>query len=66
MYNIYAKLRDARGLTDYQVCKETGIPTSAMSGWKAGRFTPKVDKMVKIAKLLGVTLDELVGVVPIK
>lgn len=66
MYNIYAKLRDARGLTDYQVCKETGIPTSAMSGWKAGRFTPKVDKMVKIAKLLGVTLDELVGVVPHK
>jgi len=66
MYNIYAKLRDARGLTDYQVCKETGIPTSAMSGWKAGRFTPKVDKMVKIAKLLGVTLDELVGVVSIK
>lgn len=63
MYDIYAKLRDERGLTDYQVCKETGIPTSAMSGWKTGKFTPKVDKMVKIAKLLGVSMDELLGLV---
>ena len=59
MYEIYAKLRDARGMTDYQVCQETGIATSAMSGWKNGKFTPKIDKMVKIAKLFGVTIDEL-------
>lgn len=59
MYDIYAKLRDARGMTDYQVCKETGIPTSAMSGWKNGKFTPKIDKMVKIAALFGVTIDDL-------
>lgn len=59
MYDIYARLRDEHGMTDYQVCKETGIPTSTMSGWKSGRFTPKVDKMVKIAKLFGITLDEL-------
>lgn len=63
MYEIYARLRDNRGMTDYQVCKETGIPTSAMSGWKSGRFTPKVDKMVKIAKLFNVSMDELLGIV---
>ena len=62
MYDIYAKLRNERGMTDYQVCKETGIPTSAMSGWKSGRFTPKVDKMVKIAKLFNVTVDDLLGI----
>lgn len=63
MYEIYARLRDNRGMTDYQVCKETGIPTSAMSGWKSGRFTPKVDKMIKIAKLFNVSMDELLGIV---
>ena len=63
MYDIYAKFRDERGMTDYQVCKATGIPTSAMSGWKAGKFTPKVDKMLKIAKLFGISVDELLGVV---
>lgn len=62
MYEIYAKLRDERAMTDYQVCKETGIPTSAISGWKTGRFTPKVDKLVKIAKLFNVTMDELLGI----
>lgn len=62
MYEIYARLRDERGMTDYQVCQETGIPTSAMSGWKNGKFTPKVDRMVRIAKLFNVTVDELLGV----
>lgn len=62
MYEIYARLRDERGMTDYRVCQETGIPTSAMSGWKNGKFTPKVDRMVRIAKLFNVTVDELLGV----
>ena len=66
MYEIYSKLRDRAGMTDYQVCKATGIPTSVMSCWKTGKYTPKVDRMAKIAKLFGVSLDELVGVVPIK
>ena len=62
MYEIYAKLRDSRGMTDYQVCKETGIPTSVMSCWKTGKYTPKVDRMVKIAKLFHISMDELLGI----
>ena len=62
MYEIYAKMRDERALTDYQVCKETGIPTSTMSGWKAGRFTPKVDKLLLIARLFNVPVTELLEV----
>ena len=66
MYEIYAKLRDERGMTDYQVCKATNISTATMRCWKSGKYTPKIDRMVKIAKLFGVTLDELVGVEPHK
>lgn len=62
MYEIYAKMRDSRGMTDYQVSKETGIPTSVMSSWKNGKYTPKVDRLVKIAKLFNVTMDELLGI----
>ncbi len=62
MYEIYAKMRDVRGMTDYQVCKETGIPTSVMSSWKNGKYKPKVDRLVKIAKLFNVTVDELLGI----
>ena len=59
MYDIYAKLRDERGLTDYSVAKETGILAQTLYDWKSGRSTPKIDKMVKIAKLFGVTIDDL-------
>ena len=59
MYNTYARLRDARSMTDYSVAKETGISTVTLSAWKNGKYTPKVDKLVKIAKLFGVTIDDL-------
>lgn len=59
MYEIYAKLRDARELTDYQVCKQTGIASATLSAWKAGQYTPKIDKLLKIAKLFNVTVTDL-------
>lgn len=48
-------------MTDFQVCKETGIAPSIISYWKSGKTTPKVDKLMKIAKLFGVSLEELIG-----
>ena len=59
MYKNYEKLRDERGLTNYQVAKETGIGENTLSQWKQGRSTPKVDKLMKIAKLFGVPVEEL-------
>lgn len=61
MYSVYEKLRNERGMTDYQVCQETGIATATLSNWKAGRYTPKVDKLLKIAKLFNVTVTDLLG-----
>ena len=59
MYDIYAKLRDERGLTDYSVAKETGIATATMSAWKLGKYTPKIEKLMRIAKLFNVTVTDL-------
>lgn len=61
MYAKYAKLRDAAGITDYRVAQETGIPTSTLTNWKKGRYTPKVDKIMKLAKYFGVSLNDLVS-----
>lgn len=41
--------------------KETGIPQSTLSDWKNGRYTPKADKMLKIAEYFDVPLEYLVG-----
>lgn len=61
-YEKYARLRDERGMTDYQVCQETGIAQSSFPNWKAGRYTPKVEKLVKIARLFNVTVDDLLEI----
>lgn len=60
MYDVYAKLRDRRGLSDYEVSKCTGITPVTFSDWKKGKSAPKVDKLLRIARFFGVTLDYLV------
>jgi transcriptional regulator with XRE-family HTH domain len=61
MYENYCNLRDARGMRDADVSRETGIGKSTFSDWKSGRSTPKNDKLEKIAKLFDVTVGELIN-----
>lgn len=59
IYERYAQLRDAKGLNDYKMSKLTGIKASVFSEWKHGKYIPKVDKMIAIAKVLEIPLEEL-------
>ena len=59
MYEIFEQLCQEKGVTAYKVCKETGIATATISNWKAGRYTPKQEKMQKIADFSGVSLEYL-------
>lgn len=59
MYTTYAKIRDENGFNDYKVAKMTGITQSVFSDWKSGRSKPKADKLLKIASVLGVSIEEL-------
>ena len=54
MYKRYVALRDKKGVTDYQVSKDTGIPKSTFSEWKSGRSKPKVEKLKILADYFGV------------
>lgn len=58
-YEVYAKLRDDKGYSDYRVSKETGIGAATLSDWKNGLSTPKVDKLFLIARLLTVSIEDL-------
>lgn len=58
-YDIFQKLCDSSHITPYKVCKETGITTATISNWKAGRYTPKANKLKKIADFFGVSVDFL-------
>lgn len=49
----------AKGVRMSDVSRETGISYSTFTDWKTGRYTPKADKMQKIADYFGVTVEYL-------
>lgn len=59
MYEYFQCLLDKYGVTAYKVAKETGISTATLTNWKRGRYTPKPDKLQKIADYFGVPLSYL-------
>ena len=59
MYKIYAKYRDIAKLTDYQVAKECGFAQTTLSNWKQGLYEPKIDKLIKIAKVVRCPVEEI-------
>ena len=59
MYEIYSKLRDDRGLSDYKVAQDLGFSRSTLTQWKTGAHQPKADKLQKIADYFGVSVDYL-------
>ena len=60
MYEKFAKLVEAKGVSVHQVAKATEIPYSCLTDWKAGRSTPKMDKIIKLAEYFEVPLEYFV------
>lgn len=59
LYESYVVLRDRDGLKDAQVAKRLGYDRSFFSEWKAGKMCPKINKILEIADLFGVTIDSM-------
>lgn len=53
------KFRAASGLTQEQVWEKAAISKSSYTSYEAGKGMPSGDKVVALAKVLGVTTDEL-------
>lgn len=58
-YEYFAKVCESKGLKASDVSKATGIRSGVFSDWKAGRYTPKADKMKLIADFLGIPVEPL-------
>lgn len=54
-YEVFDRLCRENGVTAYQVSKETGVSTATLSSWKTGRYTPKEEKLKKLADYFGVS-----------
>lgn len=62
MYSRYAILRDAKGLSDWQVAKESNVPYTTIHDWGIRAKNKKdagisVNNLRKIANFFNVSLD---------
>ena len=53
------KLRKDMGLTQEQLAERLYVSRTAVSKWETGRGTPSMESLQMIAKLFGITIDEL-------
>lgn len=53
------ELRQKAGLTQEQVAKLIDVDQAAVSNWERGKYPPMRKYRVKLAKLYGCTVDEL-------
>lgn len=61
MYSIFEALLRNKGVSVSDVARATGIRSSTFSDWKAGRYTPKEDKIKKLATYFDVPVSYFYG-----
>lgn len=57
MYEIFDELCQKKGVKPGTVARETGLSKAMLSDWKAGRYSPKADKLQVLADYFGVSLE---------
>lgn len=53
-------LRTARGMSQDDLAEKLEVSRQSVSKWETGQSTPDLDKIIKLADLFGVSVDELV------
>lgn len=61
MYEKFEELLKKNNVTAYRVAKETGVTTATLTSWKQGKYTPKREKLQKIADYFGVGIEYFTG-----
>ena len=54
------KYRELAGLSQDQFAKELYVTRQAVSKWESGETIPDLDKLIKMAKIFNISLDNLV------
>lgn len=55
--NIVA-LRKKRGLTQEKLAEVFEVSRQSVTKWKSGESEPSIDKLIKLSKYFGVSIDE--------
>jgi transcriptional regulator with XRE-family HTH domain len=62
----FKRLRRAAGLSQSQLAKAAGVPIGSLRQWEYGIRTPLLDAAARVAMALGVSLDDLAGIKPLR
>lgn len=56
-YLRFEELLKEKGVSAYRVAQETGVSTATLTSWKKGAYTPKPEKLQKLADYFGVQIS---------
>ena len=56
------KARIAAGFTQQQLAEKMNVDRTAVTKWEIGTAMPTADKIVKLARVLGCSVDQLLSV----
>ena len=59
MYREFADLCERKNVTPYRVAKECGFSGVSLSDWKSGKSSPNAEKLLKMARYFGTTVEYL-------
>lgn len=59
--NRLADLRKQHGLSQEELADKLGVSRQAVSKWECGESSPDTDNLIALAKIYGMSLDELLG-----
>lgn len=59
-YSRFEQILAKKSITPYRVATDLGISPMSLSDWKNDKSKPKMDKMLKIAEYLGVSVKEFI------
>jgi transcriptional regulator with XRE-family HTH domain len=55
------RLREEARMTQLEASQRSGIPISTLRHWEQGIRVPRLDVAVRLARVLGVDMNELTG-----
>ena len=59
--NFLCMLREKKGMTQAEIANMLGVTAAAVSKWENGSSKPRVDVLIKLAKILDVRVEELMS-----
>lgn len=55
------KIRESRGMLQYELANRMGVKQASVSAWESGKAMPSAENLLKLADILECTVDALLG-----